>query len=288
VFGISLVDDRRWAFFIIAVSVLAMLLVRNLTRSDAGFALRLQRDSEEAAYSVGLNVRNLRVGAFMVSGVLATLAGYLFLAHQSAVTRTDYSQFVSLNFMLMLILGGVESFAGALVAGVGFAFAPEILDALNLSGSWQFFFLGLAGIGLLAVTEGGYGTAISRRTAPLLRALSGTGTAPAPGSRGGRSPAPASIRTDSSPTPRSGRGESTAPSLVHLWDENGVAAEAPPRRRRVYDRGAVPSGRQQHPSPLTPEADDPNSGGGSRPRRAYPTRRADPSGSSNGGRRQPR
>src|SRR5581483_3231314 len=191
-------------------------------RSDAGFALRLQRDSEEAAYSVGLNVRSLRVGAFMVSGVLATLAGYLFLAHQSAVTRTDYSQFMSLNFMLMLILGGVESFVGALVAGVGFAFAPEILDALNLSGSWQFFFLGLAGIGLLAVTEGGYGTMISRRTAPLLRALSGT-TAPASRRPGGRSPAPASIPTNSSPTPdRLGRTQLRAHSLVHLWEAHGL------------------------------------------------------------------
>ncbi|MEW6477595.1 MAG: ABC transporter permease [Actinomycetota bacterium] len=161
-FGISLAEDTRFALVLALITVVVVGLVRNLAKSPSGLALRTQRDAEHAAVANGLQVDRLRVAAFMFSGAVATVAGYLLLGLQSAATTQDFSQFISLTFLLMLVLGGTESYVGAVMVGVAFAFAPEVFDRLPLvQGDWQYLILGLAGIALLAATEGGWRAVIS-------------------------------------------------------------------------------------------------------------------------------
>ena len=157
-FGLNLFDDTRFVYVLAGLVLIAGVLVRNYSRSRTGLAVRAQRDVESAALTCGLAVWQLRIGAFMLSGALATVAGFLMLAHQGTVIPLEFNQFFSLNFMLILVLGGTESWFGAVAAGVFYAFGPDLFQRLPLlSGDWQFVVLGAAGIAVIALTEGRVG-----------------------------------------------------------------------------------------------------------------------------------
>lgn len=155
-FGVDLLADTRFVYVLLGFAVLAGVLVRNYAQSCSGLAVRVQRDDESAAVTSGLAVWRLRLGAFMLSGAIATVAGFLVLAHQGTVIPIEFNQFLALNFMLIFVLGGSESWFGALAAGVFYAFAPDMFErAPFVSGDWQFVVLGTLGIVLIAATEGG-------------------------------------------------------------------------------------------------------------------------------------
>ena len=176
-FGINLFDDTRFVYVLAGSAILAGLVVRNYSNSRTGLAVRAQRDEEPAALTSGLAVWRLRMGAFMLSGALATVAGFLVLAHQGTVIPLEFNQFFSLNFMLILVLGGTESWVGALAAGIFYAFGPDLFQRLPLvSGDWQFVVLGTAGIILIAVTEGGLGGSLRQKLRGRFAAGPATGS----------------------------------------------------------------------------------------------------------------
>lgn len=158
-FGVGLFADTRFVYVLLAFALLAAIIVRNFSSSRSGLALRAQRDDESAAHASGLAVWHLRVIAFMVSGALATVAGFLTLAQQGAVLPIQFNQFLSLNFVLILVLGGTDSWLGALGAGIFYAYAPDIFKATPLGGDWQFVILGILGVFYIAWTEGGHAAA---------------------------------------------------------------------------------------------------------------------------------
>ena len=153
-FGISLEDDKRFVYLMLVFVALTLMLVRNLSKSGSGVALRLQRDAELAANACGLSVWRLRVGAFVVSGGIAATAGYLMGALVIAATSLDFTQFTSLNFMLVLVLAGMEAYWAIAVIGVFFGLAPEINEKLGINGQWQWLVFGLAAMHLLATKYG--------------------------------------------------------------------------------------------------------------------------------------
>jgi len=178
-FGINLFDDTRFVYVLAALVLLAGILVRNYSRSRTGLAVRAQRDVESAALTCGLAVWQLRIGAFMVSGALATVAGFLLLAHQGTVIPLEFNQFFSLNFMLILVLGGTESWVGAVAAGIFYAFGPDLFQRLPLlSGDWQFVVLGAVGIAVIALTEGRLGAGWRERIRGRMPAVQLDGTWP--------------------------------------------------------------------------------------------------------------
>jgi branched-chain amino acid transport system permease protein len=221
-FGINLFDDTRFVYVLAGLAILAGLVVRNYSNSRTGLAVRAQRDEEPAALTSGLAVWRLRMGAFMLSGALATVAGFLVLAHQGTVIPLEFNQFFSLNFMLILVLGGTESWVGAIAAGIFYAFGPDLFQRLPLvSGDWQFVVLGTAGIILIALTEGGLGASLRQK----LRGRFTPGPATSSGLVAART-------TSGNRTGRRGweQGEFGRPRGAR----NGAAATVPLRRRRHY------------------------------------------------------
>jgi branched-chain amino acid transport system permease protein len=221
-FGINLFEDTRFVYVLAGLAILAGLVVRNYSNSRTGLAVRAQRDEEPAALTSGLAVWRLRMGAFMLSGALATVAGFLVLAHQGTVIPLEFNQFFSLNFMLILVLGGTESWVGALAAGIFYAFGPDLFQRLPLvSGDWQFVVLGAAGIILIAVTEGGLGASSRQWLRSRLVAF------PVPRS----SPVPETVANGDRSRPGAwANGEFVRPA----GNRNGAGPALPLRQRRRY------------------------------------------------------
>ncbi len=104
--------------------VLAVVAARNLVDSRVGRALGAVNDSEVAAETLGVDAFRLRLQVFVLSAGFAGLSG-VFFAHWLAVVNPNSAGFsLSVEFLLMAVLGGLGTVWGAVVGG----FAVEFLD----------------------------------------------------------------------------------------------------------------------------------------------------------------
>jgi branched-chain amino acid transport system permease protein len=122
--------------FTLAVFLLAVLAVWNLSRSKTGRVLRAIRNSEIAAATSGVNLTAWKLAAFGVSAGLAGLAGGLLAAGIGSVSAGAYTFQQSLAVLAIAIVVGVRSIGAAAVGGVFLVFGPELLTHTPLSTLW--------------------------------------------------------------------------------------------------------------------------------------------------------
>lgn len=114
----------RW--WIIWLAVLAIyILLRNLKFSRAGRAFQCIREDEIAARAMGIDVPRHKLLAFGVSAAFAGLAGALFFHHQLRVNPNDFQLLTSIEVLLMVVLGGMGSLSGSLLAAVLLGLLPQ-------------------------------------------------------------------------------------------------------------------------------------------------------------------
>jgi branched-chain amino acid transport system permease protein len=126
VFGIPLgAKERLWYFGLLVVTA-AYLFARNLLRGRTGRALSAVRDGEVSAAVIGVDVRRHKAAAFVVSSMYAGVAGVLVgLAFQRVVPEY-FGLLLSINFLAMVVIGGLGSVGGAAL-GAAFVTALPLL-----------------------------------------------------------------------------------------------------------------------------------------------------------------
>ena len=132
IFGVHF-DGRRGRSTISACSSssLALWLTRNLLRSPTGRAWVAIRDSEIAAQSMGVNLALYKTMAFAYSAALMGLAGALF-AHKIAYLAPDiFTILLSIQFLLLVIVGGLGSLHGAVFGAIFVALLPPVIAILR-------------------------------------------------------------------------------------------------------------------------------------------------------------
>ncbi|MFD1543506.1 branched-chain amino acid ABC transporter permease [Nonomuraea guangzhouensis] len=119
--------ENLWYLFL-AVTVVAMLVARNVLRGRPGRAFRLMRDSEVGAAAMGVRVQRTKAAAFVLSSMYAGAAGVLTaLAFQRAVP--DYFDLhLSVDFLAMIVLGGLGSTSGAIIGATFVVALPIVLS----------------------------------------------------------------------------------------------------------------------------------------------------------------
>ena len=109
--------DRNSLFIIAFVIVLLMLaVIQNLIRSKHGRAITSIRDSEIAARATGINVTKYKLLVFALSAFFAGIAGVLFSYSNYRVQCTKFDYNYSIEILVMVVLGGMGSVNGSIIA----------------------------------------------------------------------------------------------------------------------------------------------------------------------------
>jgi branched-chain amino acid transport system permease protein len=108
----------------------AALLLRRALYAPFGFALRASRDSVLRAEAIGLNPSRLRLAAFTLAGTAAGLAGGLAAYSKGSVFPTTISVGHSIDALVMVLLGGVQTMAGPIIGAIAYT---GLFDALLLA-----------------------------------------------------------------------------------------------------------------------------------------------------------
>lgn len=131
IFGVSFAGSREFYFLCLFFLIVALWATRNLLRSPTGRAWIAIRDSEIAAQSMGVNLAIYKSMAFAYSAGLMGLAGALF-AHKIAYLAPDiFTILLSIQFLLLVIVGGLGSLHGAIFGAIFVALLPPAIAILR-------------------------------------------------------------------------------------------------------------------------------------------------------------
>jgi branched-chain amino acid transport system permease protein len=108
----------RFYWLALAVTALGVGCLRILTFSPFGYALRATRDSELRAEAIGIDRRRVQLTAFMIAGAFAGVAGALFAYLKGSVFPETLAIPYSVDALVMVLLGGVETVSGAIVGAI--------------------------------------------------------------------------------------------------------------------------------------------------------------------------
>ena len=138
---ISLVSDTVMYYFVAAVFVLTFLGISRVVHSPFGQVLKMIRENEARAISLGYAVDRYKLLAFVLSAALAGLAGSLKTMVMGFATLSDVHWSMSGEVILMSLLGGVGTFFGP-VFGAGIVISLQNLLADKV-GSWVTVIIGV-------------------------------------------------------------------------------------------------------------------------------------------------
>lgn len=107
--------------------IITLVIVMNVVHSKEGRAIKAIRDNSIAAESVGINITTFKMKGFVLSAALAGMAGVLFATEIRTVTAQKFDFNTSINVLVMVVLGGMGSIRGSVIAAVILTILPEKL-----------------------------------------------------------------------------------------------------------------------------------------------------------------
>src|SRR6201981_495736 len=123
--GILGVWPEQWAaspshFYWLALGIAALVvaILRIIVFSPFGFALRAMRDSPLRSETIGIDGKRIQWTAFVIAGTFAGLAGALFAYLKGSVFPDNLGISLSVDALVMVLLGGVETVSGAVVGAI--------------------------------------------------------------------------------------------------------------------------------------------------------------------------
>jgi branched-chain amino acid transport system permease protein len=132
-FGHTFQRQQTLCLLIWLLVVLSMLLVKNISRSRAGRAMQAMRDNDLAAEVVGVSALRVKAAAFIVSSALAGVAGGLLAATIQYVTPEQFNLDLSLQYLSILIVGGMASTYGPVLGALLVGGLPQLIDRFGSS-----------------------------------------------------------------------------------------------------------------------------------------------------------
>lgn len=128
--GWALSGGRAWYFVLLGFAAVALLISVNLQRTRTGRAWRALRERDVVAGALGIDVRRLKLMAFVVSATMTAIAGALFAYFRNFVSIDAFSLYLTVQYVAMIIIGGMGSIPGALL-GAGFVILfPYAIEAI--------------------------------------------------------------------------------------------------------------------------------------------------------------
>ncbi len=127
-FGLILDTDQKYFYLVLFWAILSFISVANLMRSRDGRALIAVRDHYLSAEIMGIHLTKYRLLSFGISSFYAGLAGALFGHYLGYVSAEGFTILLSIQFLAMIIIGGLGSVTGSLLGAAFILLLPEVMS----------------------------------------------------------------------------------------------------------------------------------------------------------------
>ena len=127
--GWTIDGNRTWYFILLAAAAITLFVALNLLRTRTGRAWRAVRAHETVAGAFGIDVRRAKLSAFVVSSAITAIAGALFAHWRGFVSGEAFTLFLSVQYIAMIIIGGMGSLLGAILGAIFVTLFPYGIES---------------------------------------------------------------------------------------------------------------------------------------------------------------
>ena len=138
--GFAFQGERQQFYLLWGAAMVGLTLALNLIRSGVGRGLAALAEDETAAAALGVNVRRGKIAVFIVSAMFASVAGSLFAHYMGTITPDAFGIYASIDFVIMVVIGGLGSLWGSLAGAAFVTLLPNVLGTLD---AWRDIIHGL-------------------------------------------------------------------------------------------------------------------------------------------------
>jgi branched-chain amino acid transport system permease protein len=168
--GIATTDPAFFRYSVI-VAVLMFLLVLVHLRGKPGRAWVSIRQSESAALAAGINTTMYKLWAFALASFITGVAGGLLAGADKYLYSINFQTQDSITLLAVVLMGGVFSMWGAIIAAILMQFFPALLQNLGVSPDWLTILFGVGVLQVLATAPAGIVEQFPKDMARLYRLI---------------------------------------------------------------------------------------------------------------------
>lgn len=148
-YNLVIVSDRAYYYLTLGVLVVLTLFAINVTRGHTGRAFVAIRDSELAAQAMGVSLSRYKTMAFALSAGYAGIAGSLLAHMVRGVSPEEFTLFMSVTVLTMIVVGGLGSIAGSLLGALALTLVQPLLSRLPLLSDFKNLYIVVFGLVLV-------------------------------------------------------------------------------------------------------------------------------------------
>ena len=131
VLGVTFQGETQQFYLLWGAAMVALTLSLNLVRSGVGRGLAALAADEISAAAMGVDVHRGKIAVFTVSAVFASVGGSLFAHYLGTITPDTFGIFASIDFVIMVVIGGMGSLWGSLAGAAFVTVLPHLLGPLE-------------------------------------------------------------------------------------------------------------------------------------------------------------
>jgi len=125
--GIELHANYKHFTFVFVLTIITIFAIKNMVNSRQGRAVCSIRDNYIAAEAVGIPVSKFKVMAFVVAAFFAGIAGVIYGHNVGTLKPTTFDYNKSIEILVIVVLGGMGSIRGSVIAAIILTILPEVL-----------------------------------------------------------------------------------------------------------------------------------------------------------------
>lgn len=125
--SLSLDTEKSYYYLALILLIFTLVIAKNILRSPTGRAISEIRDSEVAAQAMGVNLSKYKVLAFAISAFFTGISGSLYAHKLTFIGPDSFTIAVSIEFVAMIIIGGLGSLQGAVLGAVFVILLPQFI-----------------------------------------------------------------------------------------------------------------------------------------------------------------
>jgi branched-chain amino acid transport system permease protein len=159
-------DTSAYFLLTLALAAMCVLLMRRILFAPFGFAMRAGRDNPLRAEAIGINVKRVHWIAFAIAGAICGIGGGLFAFAKGSISPETISVGHSIDGLVMVLLGGIETLSGPIVGATVFATLQDMV--MRQTEYWRALLGGIILVLVLAFPQGIVGSiaALLRKRRP--------------------------------------------------------------------------------------------------------------------------
>jgi branched-chain amino acid transport system permease protein len=132
IFGYALKNRTDYFYFVLFITVIALIAKNHILKSRTGRALRAIKGNIYAANSNGINIYKYKTMAFVISGLYTGFAGALYAHLVRYISPDTFEHYQSVFFMTILLFGGLGSFWGPIIGSILLTLSQNALQPLAI------------------------------------------------------------------------------------------------------------------------------------------------------------